>query len=109
MTLTDYQRGIYDLQTLLRKYGVVMLGNDGMKKAYHNFLTSHNLKIRRPTKAQVQVRKELRAYGYPPEVSKNTVAGTSAGTSDATTEVRWIRFVDKLGGKGNGSNNMPTL
>ena len=36
--MNDYQQGIHDLQTILRKHGVVLLGDDGLKAAYYKFL-----------------------------------------------------------------------
>ncbi|KKK61143.1 hypothetical protein LCGC14_3017280 [marine sediment metagenome] len=80
MELTEYQKGIRDLQNSLRKYGAVLLGIDGMSEEYHKFLAKNNIKLRRPTKSQRAVQRELVVYGYPPTKTTTTTATSQAKT-----------------------------
>ena len=61
--MTEYQRGIYDLQTLLRKYGCILVGDIGITKGYHAFLAQNGIKMRKPTKSQVETLGEYRTLG----------------------------------------------
>lgn len=73
--MEEYQKGIYDLQTLLRKYGGCVIGNVGMKKAYLKFLSENGIQRRRPTKAQRGVHECL--YGFPPSCKSTTNTETA--------------------------------
>jgi|GEM_PF-4468341 len=53
--MNEYQRGMYDLGTFLRKHGVVLMGCNNFKRAYHKFLAGHDIKRRNPTKLQRKI------------------------------------------------------
>ena len=75
--MNDYQKGIYDLQNVFRKHGSVLVGDIGLKKAYHGFLKKHSIKPRRGTKHQVENLRNLTRYGYPPTEFSQTVSGAT--------------------------------
>ncbi|KKK46729.1 hypothetical protein LCGC14_3162350 [marine sediment metagenome] len=57
--MKEYQRGIYDLMMLLRKYGVVFRGSKGLEVAYSDFLATNGIKRYKPSRTQVKIMAEL--------------------------------------------------
>jgi len=51
-----------ELQTLLREYNVVFVGDKGIDRAYENFLSKYGMKRKKPTKEQAIIIAQL-SYG----------------------------------------------
>ncbi len=81
--MTEYQKGINELQNLFRKYGVILFGEQGLKEGYHKFLVGHGMKPRKGTRKQILNLRSLAYYGFPPTKASKTITGVG----DSTTEV----------------------
>ena len=79
MELTEYQRGISDLQDLFREYGAILFGEIKLKDDYHSFLKKNGLPIRRNNKKQREALNYLNRHLPPLTKAKTGTACFSIG------------------------------
>ncbi len=61
--VTERQRGVVALRDLLFSYNIVFLGDEGLNKAYRDFMEKEGITLKPPTKKQEEYTKQLRRLG----------------------------------------------
>ena len=61
--LTERQEGIIALRDLLFSYNAVFFGDEGLNKAYRDFMKKEGITLKPPTKKQDEYAKQLRRLG----------------------------------------------
>ena len=61
--LTERQKGIVTLRDLLFSYNIGFVGDEGLNKAYRDFMKKEGITLKPPTKKQDEYAKQLRRLG----------------------------------------------